>query len=470
MGRAGTALQSALAIGAVLAAGALSSPLAQAAPVLAAAGDIACPPDRMPVPGTECQQDATHRLIQGAAPAAVAALGDTQYNSATLTEYYSPGAFNDTWGQLTAPIHPAPGNHEYQTAGAPDYFTYFGARAGDPKTGYYSYDLPGWHIISLNSNCTDSGCGSMLAGAVPATEVAWLRTDLAAHPGVCTLAYWHHPLFTGSSGSRSPGVRPLWEALYAARADVVLDGHAHSYERFAQQDPSGVATSDGVREFVVGTGGEDLRAFDSSPPNREAADSGHFGVLFLTLSPGSYEWRFRGAPGGALIDQGGPTACHAQAPTAAVPPPPGPRSTHDPGAGSADLRLPFLGITLGPPKVRVARDGAVHVEIGCPARSQGNCVGIDTLSLNGRVRVRRGLPARRQRPTALGSQRFSISPGTTRAITIRLSRRARRMLAKRRSLTASQTAITHDSRGISTRTYAALRISLDVRTRARRRR
>ena len=274
-------------------------------PVLATVGDVACPTgDTVDA----CQQSATANLTASLHPSAVAVLGDNQYESGLLSEFNGAGAYNDTWGQFNAIVHPAPGNHEYAaSSSASGYFTYFGSSAG---SGNYSYDLGSWHVISLNSDCIDSGCEDSLAGSASSAEVIWLQGDLAAHPNQCILAYWHHPRFSSGWVGNSPGVAPFWNALYAAHADVVLNGHEHMYERFAQQDPAQHATSEGLREFVVGTGGESLFTMGTIQPNMQVVDNGHFGVLFLTLHAHGYEWSFR-ATSGTVLDSGA-TPCHAQ--------------------------------------------------------------------------------------------------------------------------------------------------------------
>jgi hypothetical protein len=133
--------------------------------------------------------------------------------------------------------------------------------AGDPKTGYYSYELGPWHVVVLNSECQDVGGGE--AGSA---EERWLRADLGAHPVACSLAYWHKPLFSsGSAHGDDPQMKALWQAFYDANADVVVNGHDHDYERFAPQAPDGTLDSvRGIREFVVGTGGKGLRSFGTS--------------------------------------------------------------------------------------------------------------------------------------------------------------------------------------------------------------
>lgn len=280
---------------------------AATAPVIAAAGDIACAagdPDFNGGNGTatRCHMRATSDLMVGAGLSAVLPLGDEQYKSGTLAEFR--GSYDASWGRLNGIVRPVAGNHEYLTAGAAGYYSYFGAAAGDPGKGYYSYDIGSWHLVALNSNCPKvGGCG---AGS---PQESWLRTDLAAHPAACTLAYWHAPRFSSAQPSDVGATAALWRALYAARAEVVLNGHKHVYERFAPQTPAGaVSPSRGIREFVVGTGGEELDDLTTVKPNSEAR-SKTFGVLQLTLRQGGYDWQFRPETGAHFTDSGS-TSCH----------------------------------------------------------------------------------------------------------------------------------------------------------------
>lgn len=226
-------------------------------------------------------------------------LGDNAYASgsrADFENYYEP-----TWGRHKSRTRPAPGNHDYGTPGAISYFEYFGANAGAPGEGYYSFDLGAWHIISLNSNiATDSG----------SPQAAWLRADLAASASAkCTLAYWHHPVFSsGPNAAREPVVtRELFRILYNANADLVLVGHEHLYERFAPQDADGrLDTARGMRQFIVGTGGVPLYGFEAAKPNSEVRLSAH-GVMRLTLSSDRYQWDFLALSGAG---DSGTTLCH----------------------------------------------------------------------------------------------------------------------------------------------------------------
>ena len=175
-----------------------------------------------------------------------------------------------------------PGNHEYESPGAQPYFEYFGTNAGPPGLGYYSFEIGSWHAVALNSNI-EAGSGS--------AQAAWLRGDLARSQARCTIAYWHHTLFSSGPSGGSAQMREVWRILYEGGADVVLSGHDHMYERFAPQDPDGGADpARGLRQFIVGTGGAVLYQFGSARPNSEVRRA-VFGVLRLTLGDG-YEWEF----------------------------------------------------------------------------------------------------------------------------------------------------------------------------------
>ena len=279
-------------------------------PVLVGAGDIG-----------SCRSEgdeATADLIAGI-EGTVATFGDNAYPRGRAADFAR--CYDPSWGPFKDRTKPSPGNHEYETAGASGYFDYFGITAGDPGKGYYAYDLGSWRVISLNSNCS-----SLVGGCGPGSpQEQWLKAELAAHSNACTLAYWHHPRFSSklSSGGNS-NMKPFWEALYAAKADVVLNGHIHNYERFAPQTPSGVEDDParGIREFVVGTGGYSLNTFQSTQqaPNSEKQYADSYGVLKLTLHPTSYDWKFVAADG-TTPDSGSDYRCEADGMTTdSVPP------------------------------------------------------------------------------------------------------------------------------------------------------
>jgi hypothetical protein len=260
------------------------------AAVLVGAGDIA-----------ECDSngdEATAALLDGIAGTVFTA-GDNAYGEGTAAEFSS--CYQPSWGRHKQRTRPAPGNHDYNTSGASGYFGYYGAAAGPPGRGYYSYDLGDWHVVSLNSNI-DMSAGS--------AQGQWLRADLAASTRRCALAYWHHPRFSSSDGhGSSTEPQPLWDALYEAGAEIVVSGHNHVYERFAPQTPGGQSDPvRGIREFVVGTGGTGLHGFGGAIANSEVRYRGH-GVLKLTLRPNGYDWQFIPVAGDTFTD-GGSGSCH----------------------------------------------------------------------------------------------------------------------------------------------------------------
>lgn len=288
---------------------------AQPLPVtVVAAGDIACDPADPNFNGgtgtaTACHMLATSNLALSLNPAAVLLLGDNQYENGALAKYQA--SFDPSWGRLNAITFPVPGNHEYGTLGAQGYYAYFGAAAGDPSQGWYSFDLGDWHLIALNSNCAAvGGCGA----ASPQGQ--WLAADLAAHLGVCTLAYWHHPRFSSGPHGNDAASAAFWNLLYGAGADLILNGHDHGYERFAPQSPSAAADATGLRELVVGTGGKNLTSVVAVKANSQFRSYFAFGVLELELYGNGYRWRFV-ADTRMTLDSG-QTLCHSALPAAAT--------------------------------------------------------------------------------------------------------------------------------------------------------
>jgi hypothetical protein len=271
---------------------------------LVGAGDIA---SCKAIQGAE----ATAKLIQKI-PGTVFAAGDLAYEHGSAAEFRD--CYGPTWGRFKDRTRPTPGNHEYGGARAAAYFQYWGDQAGPVGKGYYSYDLGIWHIIALNTNCEVPELGGCGPGS---PEELWLREDLSKHPHACILAYGHHALF--SSGifkghAMRPELKPFWEDLYDAHADLMLVGHEHSYERFAPQDPEGHADREhGIREIVVGTGGRSHDPLGFGIDNSEVRDADTFGVLKLTLSPHGYAWEFIPEEGKTFRDSG-VGICHNQPP------------------------------------------------------------------------------------------------------------------------------------------------------------
>src|SRR6266566_8896724 len=250
--------------------------------------------------------EATALLLDAYPDATVFAAGDNMNGNGSLTNFTT--CYGPSWGRHKARTRPAAGEKEYKTSGAAGYFSYFGAAAGDSGKYYYSYDLGAWHIMVLNDNI------SMAAGS---PQEQWLRAELAANTKKCTLAYWHHPRFSSTGTNNLTSVKPLWDALYAYHADVVLDAHYNNYERFAPQSPTGVADPNGMREFIVGTGGQDLQKPGGAKPNSQVRNGTTYGVLLLTLDTLSYSWQFVPIAGQTFTDTGS-TDCHTRVPVASV--------------------------------------------------------------------------------------------------------------------------------------------------------
>ena len=421
-------------------------------PVIAVVGDIACQPGmeangeslketctdpKSPYNGTNKptvpptyslweSQEYTANQIEAMKPAAVALLGDLQYQVGRYLDFEQ--SFDLTYGAFKFLHRPAPGNHEFYdehgetgVAGY-GYFSYYngflintgGAAPGTPVTttisdpcpsnpacgpgstlaadlsaqpvpradgqaghfelgangglngtgvgdGWYSYNLGAWHLISLNIECSTQPGGCSTTSPSPdnwfARELAWLKQDLEENHSACTAAYWHQPTFSATNGITPEGIaaQAFWQLLYEHKADLVLNGHDHLYAHYRPLDPSGnYDPGKGIREFIVGTGGETLdpitattvtaaeAAAEPQPPaipetnmedpsgnvnfnaeNLEAGTGDYWGVMALTLDPNGYHWNFQStmegpvnngqlpavAPTGSYSDSGFGT-CH----------------------------------------------------------------------------------------------------------------------------------------------------------------
>jgi hypothetical protein len=242
-------------------------------------------------------------------PTEVFTLGDNAYPSGPEgVDKDFQRCFTPSWGspRIMRVIHPSPGNHDFDSGSGAPYFAYFGGRAGPSGRGYYSYDVGGWHVVSLNSELYFDAGDAAQAKA----QEDWLRDDLATHPAKCTLAYFHRPPFSSGTYGGIHEMRPLWRILYDAGADLVLAGHEHDYERFAPQSADGAADSSrGMTEIIAGTGGGKLRAVrDQVAPNSVVNVHGHFGVLKLALGADQYRFTFVDVDG-YIWDTGG-GRCH----------------------------------------------------------------------------------------------------------------------------------------------------------------
>jgi acid phosphatase type 7 len=263
--------------------------------VLVAAGDISCDPATGTNEG-RCRMAETADLVAAQDPDVVAPLGDLQYEKATLAGFRS--AYQSNWGRFRDITRPAVGNHEFYTPGAAGYFDYWGDRAGPRGKGWYSYDVGSWHVVVLNSTCDVVDCQ---AGS---EQHQWLTADLAGRSRECVLAYFHHPRFSSGYHGATAALADLWTALVEADVEVALAGHDHHYERFGPMDAEGRPAPDGVRSFVVGTGGRSLYPMLGRSAGHATGSSSSFGVLRLDLHERGYEWSFVAAADSDYRDSG----------------------------------------------------------------------------------------------------------------------------------------------------------------------
>ncbi|ALG11968.1 hypothetical protein AOZ06_38435 [Kibdelosporangium phytohabitans] len=256
--------------------------LAQATSTVAAVGDLC---------GSSCDQTAA--VVKNLNAQALVLAGDNAYESGSLSEYRQ--RYDPNFGQFRSIVHPTPGNHEYKTSSAAGYFDYFGALAGERGKGYYSFDVGDWHFVALNSN---------ISRTASSTQVAWLKKDLAASTKPCTAAYWHHPRFSRGDHGDNTSITPFFEALYNAKADLVVVGHDHNYQRFALSKPNGARDdANGVRQLLVGTGGRGFYSYDmNSAAVQEAGNADTFGVAKLTLTATGYRHDFVPVAGRTYTD------------------------------------------------------------------------------------------------------------------------------------------------------------------------
>jgi acid phosphatase type 7 len=263
-------------------------PVSQGSPgdvILVGAGDIAT---------CDREEDELTAQLLDSLPGTVFTLGDNAYVNGSYSEYIN--CYEPTWGRHKSRTKPVPGNHEYNTSGAAGYFQYF-----NNVPSYYAYNLGSWRIYALNSEIDSS---------LSSPQVIWLVEDLAANPSQCALAYWHTPRWSsGAKNGSQPTLQSIWEILYDAGAELVINGHEHNYERFAEMDGSGAEVSQGLREIVVGTGGAGLYEFGTPLDASQIRDNSTFGVLKLTLHSTGYDWEFVPVPNSTFTDSGS-SNCH----------------------------------------------------------------------------------------------------------------------------------------------------------------
>lgn len=262
-------------------------------PRVLALGDVAC---------DGCADQRTAKLFDPRHHTAVLMLGDLQYPNGTDAEFAS--SYDRSWGRFKTRTFAVPGNHEYHTKDAGGFFRYFPASrrtarpvTGHPELGYYSFDLGQWHVVGLNSNCAQAGCGRQSA------QLRWFEEDLRLRSRACTIVFWHHPRFSSGAHGDTTALRHFWDVAHRYRVDAVLTGHDHHYERFAPMDASGKPDATAPVGFVVGTGGTGLRDVWRTRPGSVFLRDDLHGALELTLKRSSLSWRFLGVDG-SVVDPG----------------------------------------------------------------------------------------------------------------------------------------------------------------------
>jgi hypothetical protein len=280
---------------------------------IAVAGDVACSTTDSGYSGgdgtsTKCRQRHTADVIAAMNPKRLWALGDLQYQDGKLSQFQT--AYDSSWGRFKAITDPVVGNHEYKTAGATGYSSYFGSSGGSAGKFYYSKDITvgtsKWHVVVINSECTDPTLNGGVGCAVGSPQHTWLKNDLEANKATtCTAVLTHKARW--SSSMYTSDIQPLVDLMGTYKVELLLAGHAHSYERFAPQTPTGASSSTGIREFVIGTGGIGSIAFGTIKPNSQVRSSGPFGVQQLTLKVGGYDWAFKPDSASSFTDTGSGT-------------------------------------------------------------------------------------------------------------------------------------------------------------------
>jgi acid phosphatase type 7 len=267
--------------------------------VMVGAGDIAgC---------NSAGDEATAKLVTGVLelnPSAVVfTLGDNVYPNGTSQEFTD--CYNPSWGSFKARTRPVPGNHDYNTTNATGYYGYYGAKAGDPSKGYYSYNLGAWHIVVVNSNCwAVGGCET------GSSQEKWLRQDLKSSSNTCQIVMWHHPRFSsGLEHGNNDFMQDIWKAASENNVELVLNGHEHTYERFAPMNAVGEADSGGTTEILVGSGGISHYHLGIKKPNSQTFNADTYGVLKLELATSGYKFEFLPEPEKTFTDAGA-GACH----------------------------------------------------------------------------------------------------------------------------------------------------------------
>jgi hypothetical protein len=222
--------------------------------------------------------------------------GDLGYMHGSFQNFMD--CFDPAWGRFRSRWHPTPGNHEYETPNAGGYRQYFAEAATPQGRTFYSVRAGDWLVLMIDSS---------LPTRAGTEQYEFVRSTMQSARATCTMAVWHHPLFSSGPNGPNSFMRDMWLLLYNQDADVVIAGHDHLYERFGKQDVDGRSDARGVRQFIVGTGGANLYDFQRQEANSQSRHRVH-GVLRLTLLPTSYQWSFVDVNGTSL--DSGADGCH----------------------------------------------------------------------------------------------------------------------------------------------------------------
>ncbi|WP_239062223.1 discoidin domain-containing protein [Streptomyces sp. SID13031] len=268
--------------------------------VLAAAGDIA---DQCTASSSDCIHPKTAKLVDFIKPANVLTMGDNQYDDAHLSDFQN--YYDKSWGKFKSITKPVPGNHEgYDEPAFNGYDKYFGAAIAKPQgKRYYSWEKGNWHFIAIDSN----DFVTHDKAAEPA-QITWLKADLAKNTKGCVAAYFHHPRYSsGDHGDNIDSIE-LWNILVDAKADLVLNGHDHHYERFLPQNKNGQLDPNGPVQIIGGTGGKDLYPPKTAHP-ATAKLLETFGVLKLSMTDTTFQSQLLGLDQ-QVLDSSPTYTCH----------------------------------------------------------------------------------------------------------------------------------------------------------------
>jgi calcineurin-like phosphoesterase family protein len=235
--------------------------------VIASVGDISCSSPMRLSGKHPCVDAEVASLVRGKQPDHLFLLGDIQYQSHTVKNFQEN--FGPIWADLIPIAKPIAGNHEYSEGGAKGYYATW---TKYPKPGYYSFDVNNdWAVIAMNTNdeCRFVYCDK------GSDQYLWLESELQKNAGKCIIVMAHHPRYSSGVHGSSKFMKDSFDLMTQYGVDIFLSGHDHHYERFNTQPV----------QFVVGTGGKDLRRVRTTPVEGSVFLSNkHHGALFMSIT------------------------------------------------------------------------------------------------------------------------------------------------------------------------------------------